>query len=147
MGCIRRSKKVMFVVVVVAVNIQFPTSYPNLITTPPPHLTQKCNEHPTASMLITYTYIVPLCPPAHAITTAYKSAKTKPQARYGGTRKDAHGEWWVLVLADGKWHRSRDLGIKPPRFWERVGREKGKRKGRRGKGKGKVGKVGKEGGM
>ncbi len=36
----------------------------------------------------------------------------RPGARFGGTRQDRHGEWWVLVLADGRWHRSGEVGVR-----------------------------------
>lgn len=38
------------------------------------------------------------------------------QPRYGGTKQDSHGEWWVLVLAEGRWVRSRELGLRGPAF-------------------------------
>lgn len=36
------------------------------------------------------------------------------QARFGGLKQDAQGEWWVLVLAEKRWRRARDVGVKPP---------------------------------
>ncbi|KAL9130312.1 MAG: hypothetical protein Q9175_007054, partial [Cornicularia normoerica] len=59
---------------------------------------------------------------ANAQGNGKREAKGKPNGRnavngkrrFGGTRQDRHGEWWVLVLADGRWYRSRDLGVEAP---------------------------------
>ncbi len=40
--------------------------------------------------------------------------KPAPKARFGGTRQDGNGEWWVFVLAEGRWVRSKELGLRGP---------------------------------
>ena len=60
------------------------------------------------------TTIVPATAPLNINNKKKVEAKMQPRARFGGTRQDRHGEWWVLVLADGKWYRSKDVGVKPP---------------------------------
>lgn len=68
-------------------------------------------------------FIDPIVPPIAPLKINHKNnnnsrpeaaAGKKPHARFGATRQDRHGEWWVLVLADGQWHRSREMGLVPP---------------------------------
>ena len=45
---------------------------------------------------------------------AQKRPKGNGKAKYGGMRQDRHGEWFVLVLADGRWCRVGEMGMRGP---------------------------------
>ncbi|KAL9071737.1 MAG: hypothetical protein Q9161_004001 [Pseudevernia consocians] len=55
-------------------------------------------------------------PPSRPLPQPPKQVQGKPQARYGGLRKNGKGVWEVKVLADGRWYRCEDVGVRPPGF-------------------------------